>query len=166
VSQPVEPLFFKIGEAAARVGVEPHVLRFWTREFPQIQPSRLKGRHRLYSAGDIQLLKEIKRLLYEERFTIEGARKRLEEGPLEVEPNAAAAPAKPLAEPPTKPKAKKAPKTQPEAPAETNLIAGRTAKHWWAEIQRELLSLRRLLVDPRSSLTARGEEEGRDPKLK
>jgi DNA-binding transcriptional MerR regulator len=72
-------LFFKIGEAAARVGVTCPVLRFWTKEFPQIQPTRLKGRHRLYSSEDIKLFQEIKRLLHEERFTIEGARKRLSE---------------------------------------------------------------------------------------
>ncbi|MDR0550286.1 MAG: MerR family transcriptional regulator [Deltaproteobacteria bacterium] len=80
--RPGEPLYFKIGEAAVRVGVERHVLRYWSKEFPQIQPSLLKGRHRLYSSLDLRYFQEIKRLLYEERFTIEGARKRLEEKPL------------------------------------------------------------------------------------
>jgi DNA-binding transcriptional MerR regulator len=81
MARPEEPLYYKIGEAAARVGVPSHVIRFWTRSFPQINPSRLKGRHRLYSSGDVRLFVEIKRLLYEERFTIEGARRRLTETP-------------------------------------------------------------------------------------
>ncbi|MDR1607178.1 MAG: MerR family transcriptional regulator [Deltaproteobacteria bacterium] len=76
-----EPLFFKIGEAAERVGVTSQVIRFWTKEFPIIEPQRLRGRHRLYSKEDVRLFQEIKRLLYEERFTIEGARKRLARGP-------------------------------------------------------------------------------------
>lgn len=72
-----EKLFFKIGEAADLVGVESHVLRFWESEFPQIKPSRVGSRQRLYRQKDIETFQQIKHLLYEERFTIEGTRKRL-----------------------------------------------------------------------------------------
>lgn len=72
-----EKLLFKIGEAAEIVGVESHVLRFWESEFPQIKPNRVGSRQRLYRQQDIETFQRIKYLLYEERFTIEGTRKRL-----------------------------------------------------------------------------------------
>jgi len=72
-----DKLYFKIGEAAEIVGVETHVLRYWESEFPQIQPTRAGSKQRLYRRQDIDLLLEIKRLLYDEKFTISGARKRI-----------------------------------------------------------------------------------------
>ncbi|MDR1395481.1 MAG: MerR family transcriptional regulator [Deltaproteobacteria bacterium] len=78
-SESEEPLFFKIGEAASRVGVSSSMIRSWTKEFPQIQACRVGGRHRLFRAEDIRLFLEIKRLLQEERFTVEGARRKLAE---------------------------------------------------------------------------------------
>ena len=71
-------LFFKIGEVAELAGVEPYVLRYWETEF-SIKPSKSKKQQRLYQRRDIESILRIKKLLYEERYTIEGARKRLKE---------------------------------------------------------------------------------------
>ncbi|MEZ4453664.1 MAG: MerR family transcriptional regulator [Nannocystaceae bacterium] len=73
--------FFKIGEAAAIVGVTPHVLRFWEGEFPALRPEKSGGRQRVYSRADVELLLKIRHLLYAEKFTIAGARRRLEGEP-------------------------------------------------------------------------------------
>jgi DNA-binding transcriptional MerR regulator len=69
----------KIGEAARLLGVEAYVLRFWETQFPALRPHHTASKHRLYDEQDVELLRQIKRLLYEEGFTIEGARKRLKE---------------------------------------------------------------------------------------
>jgi DNA-binding transcriptional MerR regulator len=71
--------YFRIGEASRIIGVEPYVLRYWESEFPQIRPSRADSNQRTYQKKDMELIIEIKRLLYEEKMTIEGARKRLKE---------------------------------------------------------------------------------------
>ena len=68
-------LYFRIGDVSQLVGVEPYVLRFWESEFPMLQPKKSKTGHREYKRKDVQLLLEIKRLLYDEGFTIPGARK-------------------------------------------------------------------------------------------
>jgi DNA-binding transcriptional MerR regulator len=70
-------LYFRIGEVSRVSGVKPHVLRYWETEFPAITPKKSGTGHRLYRRKDVELILEIKRLLYEERFTIEGARKYL-----------------------------------------------------------------------------------------
>ncbi|MEZ5354006.1 MAG: MerR family transcriptional regulator [Bryobacteraceae bacterium] len=69
-----DKLYFRIGEAAQLVGVEPYVLRFWETEFPQLNPKKSGTGHRLYRRKEVELLLEVKRLLYEKKFTIEGAR--------------------------------------------------------------------------------------------
>jgi len=71
--------FFRIGEASKIIGVEPYVLRYWEKEFPQLKPKRADSKHRTYERKDIELLLQIKKLLYEERMTIQGARKKLRE---------------------------------------------------------------------------------------
>ena len=73
-----DKLYFKIGEVARLTGVEPYVLRYWESEFSTIQPVKLRNQRR-YRKRDIEAILEIRRLLYEERFTIAGARKRLKE---------------------------------------------------------------------------------------
>ena len=72
-------LYFRIGEVSDIVGVKPYVLRYWESEFPDIKPSKSKSGQRLYKRRDVDLLLRIRQLLYEERFTINGARKRLRE---------------------------------------------------------------------------------------
>lgn len=72
--------FYKIGEVADFLGVKPYILRYWESEFQTLSPQQTaSGRHRKYRAEDVALLHQIKRLLYEEMYTIPGARKRLEE---------------------------------------------------------------------------------------
>lgn len=72
-------LYFRIGEVSKLIGVEPYVLRYWESEFPDIKPSKSKSGQRLYKRRDVEMLQKIKELLYEERYTINGARKRLKE---------------------------------------------------------------------------------------
>ena len=79
VSEIPNKLYFRIGEVSDIVGVKPYVLRYWESEFPDIRPSKSKSGQRLYKRRDVELLLRIKQLLYEERFTINGARKRLRE---------------------------------------------------------------------------------------
>ncbi len=74
-----DKLFFRIGEVSDIVGVKPYVLRYWESEFDLIAPEKSNSRQRLYQRRDLELLREIKQLLYEEGFTIAGARKRLKE---------------------------------------------------------------------------------------
>ncbi|QJA06800.1 MerR family transcriptional regulator [Thermosulfurimonas marina] len=74
------PRYHTIGEVAELLGLEPHVIRYWEKEFPQLRPRRLAGR-RLYGPREIELLRRIKHLLYEEGYTIAGARKALSERP-------------------------------------------------------------------------------------
>ena len=71
--------FFRIGEVSRIIGVEPYVLRYWESEFPQIRPVRADTNQRTYQKKDLELILEIKRLLYEEKLTIEGARQRLKQ---------------------------------------------------------------------------------------
>ena len=74
-------LYFRIGEVAKLAGIKPYVLRFWETEFGTLGPKKSGTGHRLYRRKDVELVLEIKRLLYEKRFTIEGARKVLETKP-------------------------------------------------------------------------------------
>jgi len=73
-----DKLYFKIGEVADLLGVEPYVLRYWETEFTQLTPKKSGTGHRLYRRKDVELLLKIKHLLYEKRFTIEGARQTLQ----------------------------------------------------------------------------------------
>ncbi len=72
-----DKLYFKIGEVSELLGVEPYVLRYWESEFPSLAPKKSGTGHRLYRRKDVQLLLRIKELLYDKRFTIEGARQAL-----------------------------------------------------------------------------------------
>ena len=71
---------YKIGQAAALLDIKPFVLRFWESEFPQLQPIRTDSGQRLYANEHLELVRRIKHLLYEEKLTIDGARKALEQG--------------------------------------------------------------------------------------
>ena len=85
-AQPTVKLFYRIGEVAELVGVEPHVLRFWETEFRTIRPQKSRKGQRIYSRRDVDKLLRVKELLYGQGFTIAGARKRLREAGLEPAP--------------------------------------------------------------------------------
>ena len=87
-----DKLYFRIGEVARLAGIKPYVLRFWETEFPALDPKKSGTGHRLYRRKNVQMVLEIKRLLYEKRYTIEGARKFLETRSKDAAP-APAAPA-------------------------------------------------------------------------
>jgi DNA-binding transcriptional MerR regulator len=70
-------LYFRIGEVAELVGVEPHVLRYWEREFRTIRPSKSAKGQRVYTRRDVENLMRVRQLLYREGFTIAGAKKQL-----------------------------------------------------------------------------------------
>jgi DNA-binding transcriptional MerR regulator len=74
-----DKLYFRIGEVSSLVGVEPYVLRYWETEFSGLSPKKSGTGHRLYRRREVELLLRIKHLLYEKRFTIEGARQHLQE---------------------------------------------------------------------------------------
>jgi DNA-binding transcriptional MerR regulator len=76
-----DKLYFRIGDVARLAGIKPYVLRFWETEFTALGPRKSGTGHRLYRRKDVEMVLEIKRLLYEQRFTIEGARKFLETRP-------------------------------------------------------------------------------------
>ncbi len=71
-------LYYKIGEACKRVDIQPYVLRYWETEFTALSPDKSKSGQRVYSDRDLQVIGRIKELLYEEGFTIAGAKKKLE----------------------------------------------------------------------------------------
>lgn len=72
-----EKIYFRIGEVAELVGVEPHVLRYWEQEFRSVRPTKSQRGQRVYTRRDVEVLRRIRGLLYEEKFTIAGARKAL-----------------------------------------------------------------------------------------
>jgi DNA-binding transcriptional MerR regulator len=79
-----DKLYFRIGEVSRLAGIKPYVLRFWETEFSSLGPKKSGKGHRLYRRKDVELVLEIKRLLYDKRYTIEGARKFLDSRPREI----------------------------------------------------------------------------------
>jgi DNA-binding transcriptional MerR regulator len=84
-----DKLYFKIGEVSELLGVEPYVLRYWETEFAVLSPKKSGTGHRLYRRKDVELLLRIKHLLYEKKFTIEGARLALQAESRAPKPRAA-----------------------------------------------------------------------------
>ena len=74
-----EKLYFKIGEVADITGIKPYVLRYWEKEFPSIRPQKTRTNQRVYQKKDVEAVLLIKSLLYENKFTIAGAREKLKE---------------------------------------------------------------------------------------
>lgn len=114
-------LFYKIGEVCELTDTQPYVLRFWESEFPQLAPRKNRSGQRVYQRKDIDTVLRIKRLLYEEEYTIAGARKKLdEEG---VAPAGEPAPRghKVRAAPP------RAPEPEPESDHPVDLLPARPA---------------------------------------
>ncbi len=74
-----DKLYFRIGEVGELTSLKPSILRFWETEFPQLRPCKSSSGQRLYSKSDVELVLSIKKLLYADRLTIEGARKKISE---------------------------------------------------------------------------------------
>ena len=79
-----DKLYFKIGEVASLTGVKQHVLRYWETEFTPIRPQKSKSNQRLYRRKDVEAVLAVKHLLYEKKFTIEGAKKFLKKEGIET----------------------------------------------------------------------------------
>ena len=73
-----QKLYFKIGEACKQLDIQPYVLRYWETEFPALSPDKSKSGQRVYSRQDLEIIRRIKELLYDEGYTIAGAKKKLE----------------------------------------------------------------------------------------
>lgn len=71
-------LYYKIGEACKTLGIQPYVLRYWETEFPALAPSKSRSGQRVYSEKELEIIRRIKELLYDEGYTIAGAKKKLE----------------------------------------------------------------------------------------
>jgi DNA-binding transcriptional MerR regulator len=82
-SLPTGRLYYSISEVSDLVGVKPHVLRYWETQFKMLRPKKGRGGARMYRKRDVETLFEIKTLLYDQRFTIAGARRRILDGKLE-----------------------------------------------------------------------------------
>ena len=119
-------LYFRIGEVAKIVGVKPYVLRYWETEFPILKPGKTPSRHRLYRRRDVETLLDIKRLLYEEGFTIAGAKKRLKDGQRLSD---------------------EAPPPQADSEVSLSIRPDQQQRKTLIAIQRDILSLHKLLSD-------------------
>lgn len=80
--------YFTIGEVALLCVIMPHVLRYWETEFPQLKPMKRRGNRRYYQLHDVLMVRQIRKLLYEDGYTIEGARVQLQSNPQEINANA------------------------------------------------------------------------------
>jgi DNA-binding transcriptional MerR regulator len=80
--------YFTIGEVSELCGVKPHVLRYWEQEFTQLKPVKRRGNRRYYQHHEVLLVRRIRELLYEQGFTISGARNRLDSRIMDVVPDA------------------------------------------------------------------------------
>ena len=154
-------LYYKIGEACKALGIQPYVLRYWETEFPALTPSKSRSGQRVYSEKELEIIRRIKELLYEEGYTIAGAKKKLEgelaagslgepeaEEPEEESAGEATAPelapAAP-AKPPAKPRAA-APALQPEAPAGVDTDAAERVQRLLSGIEEALQEAREILT--------------------
>jgi DNA-binding transcriptional MerR regulator len=90
--EPLPPIpakrYFTIGEVSELCGVKPHVLRYWEQEFTQLKPVKRRGNRRYYQHHEVLLVRRIRELLYNQGFTISGARSRLDDTIAEVKPSA------------------------------------------------------------------------------
>jgi DNA-binding transcriptional MerR regulator len=128
-----EKLYFKIGEACKDLDIQPYVLRYWETEFPVLKPTKSKSGQRVYSRQDLDTIRRIKELLYDEGFTIAGAKKKLEEEPLtrpraKSEPKLVEAKTEPKPKPTAKRTAKPAHKAKATAASSKPKLDKATAK--------------------------------------
>jgi len=120
-----EKLFFRIGEVCELIKVQPHVLRYWETEFPMLAPQKNRAGQRVYRRKDVEMVLRIRDLLYEEKFTIAGAKKRLQEETRSgVSKPKAPAPEEQVSATPSTKEKHLAPTEAPDAPGSTALLPG------------------------------------------
>jgi len=139
-------LYYKIGEACKALDIQPYVLRYWETEFPSLSPTKSKSGQRVYTDREIEVIRRIKQLLYDEGYTIAGAKKKLE-----VELAELLAPPSDVAEPAAAPAARKT-RTKAQAAAAQNLAlplarpaASRKSQAWRTSAERALRDAREIL---------------------
>src|SRR6188768_414534 len=128
-------LYYKIGEACKELDIQPYVLRYWETEFPSLSPTKSKSGQRVYTDREIEVIRRIKQLLYEEGYTIAGAKTKLAE---------LLAPSAEVGEPAAPPAARKT-RTKSQAAAAQNLAlplarpaATRKSQAWRTSAERAL----------------------------
>ncbi len=129
-----DKLYFKIGEVANLSGVKQHVLRYWESEFSSIRPRKSKSNQRLYKRRDVEAIIAVKHLLYERKFTIEGAKKHLKTEGIDV------------SLPPVDPE-KVAARAREKALNEADEEIQRTRARMTTDFEKQLLSLRQQVTD-------------------
>jgi DNA-binding transcriptional MerR regulator len=156
-------LYYKIGEACKALGIQPYVLRYWETEFPALTPSKSRSGQRVYSEKELEIIRRIKELLYEEGYTIAGAKKKLEgelasgtlgepEGDEPEEETAAEAPAEPAPSAPAKPPARPRAAASAPEPATPSGVDTDAAER----VQRLLSGIEEALQEAREILTLLG----------
>ena len=143
-------LYYKIGEACKELGIQPYVLRYWETEFPALAPSKSRSGQRVYSEKELEVIKRIKQLLYEEGYTIAGAKKKLEtelaEGALETaDDEAAATPAAPSPRTARK-KAAVSAEVSPDAPPALDSDAAERIQTLRSGVEKALQEAREILA--------------------
>jgi DNA-binding transcriptional MerR regulator len=144
-------LYYKIGEACKELGIQPYVLRYWETEFPALAPSKSRSGQRVYSEKELEIIKRIKQLLYEEGYTIAGAKKKLEteltDGSLDEAPEAEAAPEAPAAPAPRTARKKAAdPSPSPDTPPALDSDAEERIQTLRSGVEKALQEAREILA--------------------
>ncbi len=142
-------LYYKIGEACKALGIQPYVLRYWETEFPALAPSKSRSGQRVYSEKELEIIRRIKELLYEEGYTIAGAKKKLEgelsAGTLgEAKEEPVVETARTEAPPPAAPRRRPSPPAPPEQPA-LDMGGDERVQHLLSGIAEALQEARELL---------------------
>ncbi|MDR2339939.1 MAG: MerR family transcriptional regulator [Deltaproteobacteria bacterium] len=162
-------LLFKLGEAAEKLGLETHILRYWEKEFSTyIKPIKIGLRKRLYSKQDLETFGAIRRLLHEQRFTVEGAKKQLagvsgqQRRKLFDDVQEQGRPAKGPAGPPKGQPAPSKPQPLPPKPQGDAAPAGEDPRlrELVGDIRSGLMGLRELLLGPPGTIQAPDAEDG------
>ena len=126
-----QKIFFRIGEVCELIKVQPHVLRYWETEFPMLTPQKNRAGQRVYRRKDVEMVMRIRDLLYEEKFTIAGAKKKLLDEIRSNSPRARAAVKEPepvqAAAPPSPPQASAPPAAPVETAPQTGILPGLSA---------------------------------------
>ncbi|GAB3183338.1 MerR family transcriptional regulator [Hydrogenophaga aquatica] len=127
--------YFTIGEVGELCGVKPHVLRYWEQEFTQLRPMKRRGNRRYYQHHEVLMIRRIRELLYEQGFTINGARNKLQElAQQEREQRRAGTTAQAVAE-------------TPDITVPTDIAVPVSGPLDWGKVRAELLAIKKLLND-------------------